>query len=196
LHRLSSAVILGYHGCDRTVAERLLRGEPFIPSANEYDWLGHGIYFWEANPKRGLDFAQQLKERPRGSSKVQHPAVVGAVIDLGLCLDLTTTAGIEHIKSSHTALVEIVARADPPRKLPENSSDGLRRKLDCAVVNLLHDIVRQSGEAPFDTVKGIFVEGEPIYVGSGFHERTHIQVCVRNPEAIKGVFRIPKPDIV
>jgi hypothetical protein len=177
------------------VAEKVLLGEQFIPSSNDYDWLGHGIYFWEANPRRGLDFAHQLMQRQRGASRVKEPAVVGAVIDLGFCLDLTTTAGIDYVKLAHAALLEIVAFADPPRKLPQNSSNGLRRNLDCAVVNLLHDIELQSSRPAFDTVKGIFVEGEPIYAGSGFHEKTHVQICVRNPECIKGVFRVSRPHL-
>jgi hypothetical protein len=44
---------------------------------------------------------------------------------------------------------------------------------------------------PFDTVKGIFQEGAPIYQEAGFREKTHIQICVRDPECIKGVFRVP-----
>ncbi len=39
--------VLAYHGCDAAVAERLLRGEPFRKSENDYDWLGAGVYFWE-----------------------------------------------------------------------------------------------------------------------------------------------------
>jgi len=43
LHRLSTTFVLGYHGCDGDVAEKLIAGEPFEPSDNDYDWLGHGI---------------------------------------------------------------------------------------------------------------------------------------------------------
>lgn len=172
-----------------------MRGERFIPSANEYDWLGHGIYFWEANPQRGLDFARELAKRPRGSSKVTNPDVVGAVIDLGLCLDLTTTAGIDRVRLAYTALRSIVGKAEPPRSLPENNTDGLRRNLDCAVVNTLHDILREAGEAPFDTVKGIFTEGGAAYPGSGFQEKTHIQICVRDSQCIKGVFRVTQDQL-
>lgn len=39
--------VIAYHGCDVETAERLLSGEPFKPSQNDYDWLGEGIYFWE-----------------------------------------------------------------------------------------------------------------------------------------------------
>jgi hypothetical protein len=59
-------------------------------------------------------------------------------------------------------------------------------------VNHLHK-VREIGELQvFDTVKGIFTEGGPIYENSGFYKKTHVQVCVRNLECIKGVFRVPE----
>jgi hypothetical protein len=48
-----------------------------------------------------------------------------------------------------------------------------------------------SGEPAFDTVRGVFMEGERLYPTSGFRRQSHIQICVRNPAAIKGVFRVP-----
>lgn len=65
MHRLSTSFVLGYHGCDRKVGERLLAGEDFRPSENEYDWLGPGVYFWESNPDRALEFAQEAAARKR-----------------------------------------------------------------------------------------------------------------------------------
>ena len=82
--------MLGYHGCDREVAEKLLSGTPFNASANDWDWLGSGVYFWEANPARGLQFAEML-QRWRTETQlapIKEPYVVGAVIELGFCLDL------------------------------------------------------------------------------------------------------------
>ncbi len=49
--------------------------------------------------------------------------------------------------------------------------------------------------AEFDTVRGVFVEGAPIYPTSGFREKTHIQICVSNPGVIKGVFRVSSNDL-
>ena len=63
MHRLSSSFILGYHGCDREVGERLLRDTLFKPSDNDYDWLGPGVCFWEANPQRRFDFAREASKR-------------------------------------------------------------------------------------------------------------------------------------
>jgi hypothetical protein len=86
-------------------------------------------------------------------------------------------------------LSQIAAAAG--RKLPENAPDGLLRRLDCAVIQMVHTIRSDRGDQPIDSVKGVFIEGDPIYEGSGFHEKTHVQIAVRNPECIKGVFRVP-----
>lgn len=80
MHSLSTSFVLGYHGCDKAVGERLLAGEPFKASANTCDWLGRGSYFWEANPRRGLDFAVELKNSRRREVKIDMPFVVGAVM--------------------------------------------------------------------------------------------------------------------
>lgn len=189
MHRLASSFILGYHGCDQAVAEKVLSGVDFKPSQNDFDWLGPGIYFWEANPIRGLEFAEELRHLERGP-KIQTPAVVGAIVELGFCLDLTTSAGVQHVRSAHQRLVQIASAAG--YALPKNSPDQLRRNLDCAVIRLLHDIREEADDAPIDTVRGVFLEGAPIFEGSGFYAKTHIQVCVCNPECIKGVFRIPE----
>jgi hypothetical protein len=186
VHKLASAFILGYHGCDSEDASKLIDGNQFKPSQNDYDWLGHGVYFWESNPKRGLDFARQQKKRFK---KIKTPAVVGAIVDLGLCLDLTTSAGIQQVRSSYTGLKKLTRVAES--ELPKNSDDLLRRNLDCAVIEFLHEVRDEAHDPPIDTVRGVFLEGGPIYEKSGFFEKTHIQICVRNPECIKGVFKVP-----
>ncbi len=182
MHSLSTAFVLGYHGCDRKVGERLLQNETFEPSTNDYDWLGSGIYFWEANPDRAMDWARQVWA---------DPFVVGAVIDPGFCLDLITANGIQAVEEAYSGFQVVVA--DSGAQMPENSGgdDLLLRKLDCAVINFLHAARRLAGKPAFDTVRGVFTEGERIYTNSGFRRKTHIQICVVEPETIKGVFRVP-----
>jgi hypothetical protein len=83
VHSLSTSFVLGYHGCDAEAGEKLLQNVPFQKSKNDYDWLGSGIYFWEANPNRALDWAHELgKRKRRKGSGTFRPFVVGAVIDL------------------------------------------------------------------------------------------------------------------
>ncbi len=189
MHRLTTTFILGYHGCEAAVAERLLAGAPFTVSRNVYDWLGEGIYFWESNPKRGLQFAKELGTK-RPGRPMKTPAVVGAVIDLGLCLDLTTTSGIEQVQAAYGVIRALFKTS--ASELPRNSADHLLRNLDCAVINTLHEIRKIEEDFPVDTVRGVFTEGEPAYPGAAFPERTHIQIAVRNHNVIKGVFRVPR----
>lgn len=193
MHSLSSAFVLGYHGCDAAVGEQLLRNVPFVQSTNDYDWLGSGIYFWEANPNRALDWASdlgRLQKRQRGASF--NPFVVGAVIDLGFCLDLISTNGIEAVEQAHKELVSSASSSGIILPVNEGGQDLLLRRLDCSVIDYLHAAREAQARPSFDTVRGVFTEAKPLYPGSGFHRKTHIQLCVRNPEAIKGVFRVPR----
>ena len=122
MHRLTTTFVLGYHGCDEAVAERLISGEPFQKSINDYDWLGPGIYFWEANPLRGLEFAAELQNAPWGSD-ITTPAVVGAIIDLGFCLDLTTAAGIRQVRAAHASYISNCEQTGDV--IPQNSADAI-----------------------------------------------------------------------
>jgi hypothetical protein len=73
----------------------------------------------------------------------------------------------------------------------------LARRLDCAVIQMLHDIRKDEKNSPgsVDTVFGMFLEGAPIYENSGFRDKTHIQICVCNPACILGVFRVSDDDV-
>lgn len=173
-----------------------MSGKAFKHEKNDWDWLGWGAYFWEANPLRGLEFARELMAHPeRSRSRVYEPAVVGAVIDLGHCLDLTSSMAIRAVQASYGSFVALCAAEG--RAIPANKGgpDLLLRNLDCAVINHLHAIQADQGLKPYDTVRGVFLEGGRIYADAGFHEKTHIQICVRNPDCIKGVFWIPERDL-
>jgi hypothetical protein len=194
VYDLLPSFVLGFHGCDSAVAEAIFAGRSILrPSENDYDWLGHGVYFWENNPARAHAYAEQMRDRPRRrGQRVRQPAVVGAVIDLGCCLNLLDQVMIGLVKEAYEDLVSIAASAD--EELPRNRGghDLLQRFLDCAVLEHLHRSRTMASESlpPFDTVRAVFIEGKPIYPRAGFHEKSHIQICVRTPAAIKGYFRV------
>lgn len=187
MHKLSASFVLAYHGCDRSIAEKLLKNEPFTVSQNDYDWLGEGIYFWEANPMRGLEFAREVANRE--PHRITEPFVVGAILDLGLCLDLTTSAGLQMVRESYEQLTDVYASLG--KTLPRNHLNKFLHPLDCAVVNYIHEIRLRTGQPPVDSVKGIFQEPPALYPGSAFMQKNHIQIAVRNHDCIKGVFRVP-----
>ena len=183
--------VLGYHGCDEALAEDVFAGRAALnPSENDYDWLGWGIYFWEHSPDRAFDFAREVSKRPhhRGQS-ITTPAVVGAVIDLGRCLNLLDTRNIGLVKEAHRLLSATAAAVG--ETLPRNTGgdEWLRRDLDCAVIQSLHAQRERDGEESFNTVRAAFQEGPPLYERSGFREKNHIQIAVRTPACIRGYFR-------
>ena len=144
------------------------------------------MYFWESNPERALEFAREKKGR---GDKIRDPFAIGAVIDLGLCLDLTTKDSIQRLMSAHEVLVQ--AFDADGQKPPVNGPEPWRRRLDCAVIRTLHQVLKTSDAQPIDSVRGVFTEGSPIYAGSAFFEKTHVQIAVLSLECIKAVFRIP-----
>jgi len=86
-----AGLILGFHGCDEKVRNSIVANKNAIllPSESDYDWLGNGVYFWENNYVRALKYAQDFKKNPaKAKSKIKDPSVLGAIIDLGHCLDL------------------------------------------------------------------------------------------------------------
>ncbi|MBA3055034.1 MAG: hypothetical protein FP826_08890 [Sphingomonadales bacterium] len=140
MSRLATAFVLGYHGCDKTVGmEALLRKTELKPSAAGFDWLGKGVYFWEADPRRAMEWAQWKYRR----GDYAEPFVIGAVIDLGNCLDLTVRENLELLGD---AFVGLKAEHDTAgRTLPKNLNvpgdpfqDLLLRYLDDAVIEKVH----------------------------------------------------------
>lgn len=188
-------LIIGFHGCDESLRNDIVQGKVFLkPSTNFYDWLGHGIYFWENNQQRALDFAKNFESNTRSKKVIQTPSVLGAVIDLGFCLDLLDTEYIKFVRESHSTLLQsckTLGLAMPVNRKLAGSNDLLLRNLDCAVIENLHLQRKENALGEFDSVKGVFVEGSPLYEGAGFHEKNHIQLCIRNPNCIKGYF-IPR----
>ncbi len=195
MYRKKTSLLIGFHGCDKRTRDAVINGENLKPSLNTYDWLGNGIYFWEADPQRAYEWAEQAAKRE--SSSVREPAVLGAVIDLGNCLDLMNRLSAETMKFGYEWLKSSCEKRGlemPTNKNVEGNSDLLMRYLDCAVIDIIHETIANNPQIeimPFDSVRGLFLEGNEMYEGSGFKEKTHIQLCIINPNCIKGYF-IPR----
>lgn len=195
----------GYHGCSRKVGRKALtHGLPLAPSNKDYDWLGPGVYFWENDALRAYEWAQAKA----ASGAYDDPFVIGAIIDLGNCLDLLQRENIELLTDAYDSLKLLNEQAGtemPKNKDPKtiNQGDKLLRFRDCAVIRHLHEIIEDKHYndpesedyiEPFDTVRGLFVEGSPAYPQGGFYSRTHTQIAVRNDTCIKGIF-LPRGEI-
>jgi len=190
LNTVQPSLVLGYHGTDTATVKKIIEQKSKLnPSENTYDWLGHGVYFWENDPLRAIEFAEENFKRKKIKKKI---GVIGAIIDLGFCLNLLERSYVDELKASYKFLANIHNKFGT--EIPQNSDPlhldliPLQRNLDCAVIQNLHTMRLESGLKKYDTVRSVFTEGEEIYHNAGFRDKNHIQICVRNTECIKGYF--------
>lgn len=184
-----SRYVLAYHGCDEETARRIVSGaDDLKPSRNDYDWLGHGQYFWEEGYERAMRWAiQEAKATGSAPQRIKIPGVLGAIIDLGHCLDLVQVEYLDLVKDAHDRLLQLfegIQKSPPANKGKEMSL----RKLDCAVFEALHEFRNEASQTPFDTVRAFFTEGDALYPTAGIRKLDHIQICVRNTASIVGYF--------
>lgn len=176
--------IVGYHGCTIEVAERVLRGESFVASANAYDWLGEGIYFWEFGRDRALRWARERHG--------DNAAVVGAWVQLGNCFDLMDTCFTSNLGQAARAYVDKLEADGEPIPHNRGGADLKARFFDCAVINWYLRGLEAVGDR-YQTVRCGFHEGPPAFqhgaLALGIYSETHVQVAVRDPKCIVGVFR-------
>ncbi len=190
-----SSFVLGFHGCDRSTSHSILTGKSrhLRLSENAFDWLGSGIYFWESSHARASEYAVLSTHRPSpGQGTIRKPAVLGAIIDLGNCLDLLDAQYFSLVTDGYLRLKRIFKKSGsrlPVNRAIPGGSERLLRNLDCSVINLIHATRRMQKLPAFDSVRAAFIEGEPLYEGAGFYDKNHIQICVRNSACIKGYFR-------
>ena len=175
-------LIIAYHGCDQAVADAALRGGELKKSDNDYDWLGTGIYFWEHGPARALERAEFMARR----KKVKTPAVIGALIQLGHCFDLLDVRLTENLRLLYPEFEKAMAANGKPR--PVNDSTRKLHRLDCAFLNWAIPFIETARGVKFQTVRGVFIEGEAIYPSAQIFAKSHIQIAVRDPSAIIGYF--------
>ena len=182
-------LVIAYHGCDTRVARDVLdRNHALSPSENDYDWLGHGIYFWEHGPARALEWAEQQKML----GKIKNPAVVGVILHLGNCFDFLDTHFTDLLGAAFGSFEADLHSSQ--QEMPVNSprhagdADNLIRRLDCAVINWTLKLIEpKSGR--FQSVRGVFQEGELAFPNSAIRRKSHIQIAVRDASCIVGYFR-------
>lgn len=200
-------IIIGFHGCDLDIRNKLVNYPDQIEiSTKPHDWLGHGMYFWENNYTRAMEWAE---ERVR-AGKIKQAAVLGAVLQLGRCCDFLDSKFTAMVSKFYDATAEEYLKTG--KTMPENldskedrHNQKLVRLLDCTVIENMHKLttarykkdIAEKGysDSPiFDSTRGAFYEGGPAFKGAGIAQKSHIQVCIRNKNCIKGFF-IPRKEV-
>jgi len=185
LYQRHSSFLLGFHGTEKSIVDHVISGNSHLKkSEGRYEWLGHGVYFWENDPQRGLEWAQTGNSK----SKIKEAAVIGAILDLGFCLDLTTRAALDEVAKAYETLRDSYAAAGEKLPLNTGGRDKGKRELDCQVIQALHDYRKEKGLEAYDSVRAPFPEDAELFEGAGFKKNNHIQIAIINPSCIKGYF--------
>ena len=184
LYSASPHLIIGFHGCDEKTRDHLLTKPNEIKISKEkYDWLGNGMYFWENNYERALQWAKEKQKR----GELNKPAVIGAVLQLSYCCDFLDSGYINTLRYYYSLMKALYINAG--ETLPVNKDlssddykDKILRELDCAVIEFMHaEIQRQAKDEIqakgytnikiFDSVRGVFTEGGPALKVQDFLKR-------------------------
>lgn len=194
-------LVIAFHGCDESIRNQLLLEPDAIKKSQKpYDWLGHGMYFWENNLLRAHQWAKDKEER----GEIKKAAVLGAVLSLDRCFDLIDSKFTELLATYYQSMranYQLIGWELPKNRdiKKDEFKDKILRELDCTVIEYMHQEIRKESERdedfkPFDSVRGLFTEGGPAFPGAGVQLKNHIQICIRNQNCIKGFFK-PRQEI-
>nr|WP_315183532.1 hypothetical protein [uncultured Albidiferax sp.] len=197
----SGQLVVAYHGCDVTLRDALVSGRTahLLHSNNKYDWLGSGAYFFENDFERALLFAQNAHAHPAKrytAIPIATPAVVGAILCISRCLDMTTQDGIREYTHALKPLLQGFAEKNTPPPTNHAASlddtEVILRELDRSVFEFIHQARESRPELPnFQAVRGAFQQGKALSDASGFKENTHIQIALRDDSCVLGWFLPP-----
>ena len=115
--------------------------------------------------------AAEHPERQLTKGRIDSPFVIGAVIDLRNCLDLSHQQGIREASEALEGLRVSRQGKELPKnkKANDDDDDYIVRNLDRAIVNYLHSLRRLAKLVPYDTVRSPFSQGqplaEPVFIG-------------------------------
>ncbi len=165
---------IGYHGTTLSAAQSIVT-DGFLPSNSPWEWLGHGIYFWQDAPNRAREWARDWHARKGYEGPI---AVVAARIDLHAFVDLLDQVDMD--------LVSAYARKFEIRMAQLGSR--LKNKypvhrLDCAIFNFLTNVLSSRGRA-VRGYRAACVEGKAITTDSPIYDRSHLQLAVIDQDAI------------
>lgn len=184
MYDIKPNMIIGFHGCEASVRDALLNNPNEIKiSRKPFDWLGHGMYFWENNYERALQWARDKKSR----GAIKEPAVIGAVLYLGYCCDFLDRKYIQLLAQTFVGMEERYSKSG--KVLPSNKDlpndlhkDKIMRHLDFAAIEFLHDYIfvevqldiqtkGYTNHKIFDTTRGVFTEGGPHSKAQGYSQK-------------------------
>jgi hypothetical protein len=182
-------IVVAYHGTSMLAAKQILN-EGFVASANPYDWLGDGSYFFQevdGFPHTAFEHAQAWASRHHG----RDAAVIRATVELVDCMDLLDHGWASRLRLAHDNLTERARKLG--RSLPRQA--GGNHGLDRLLINYVAGVLRDSGK-PVRSVRACFGEdSRAAFPGSSLFDLTHIQIAVRDAGVILNTELVMPPNL-
>ncbi|ACG78799.1 conserved hypothetical protein [Phenylobacterium zucineum HLK1] len=187
-----SRIVTAYHGTLYEQACAMAEGRFDARPRSKARWLGSGLYFFEGNPEAAAYYATR-----RAMQKNGRPGILRADIDLTTCLDLTATSRQEVVRTAHRIMVadgsiDRLQITQKPFELQNGDvragwfgdyKDYGRNELDFAVIERAVQLAREQQNIVYETVRGAFIEGGPLYKDSWLYSGAHVAITVREPPA-------------
>lgn len=201
-------LVNGFHGTTNVAADEIVANQVFIHDERDWHWLGRGVYFWQDAPLRAWDWGIQKAlddQRRVPRNPPFSPAVVTVTLDITECVDLLDIERMGVIREAwniarSARLVQLPRQIGPHEALrPETSIErftawlmGIRRRRygnNCSDFHVMNAAVRllRDRRLPCQVVRAAFMEGSPVYPGSWFLDRSHVQVAVVDPRELPSV---------
>lgn len=187
---VTTIMVYGYHGTSRERASIILRTREVVASANEYDWLGRGSYFWQDAPARAYDYARQ--PRVRRSLGTTEVTAIGTLIALpvGDCVDLLDILWSERVRAAFASLQEW--RALFGEAVASQDPEAGRHPLDRAVLDHMVTLRLERGQR-IRAVRATYREGEPLFKNSALYSRGHVQIAIRDETLLQILWEEAEP---
>lgn len=164
-------MVIAHHGTSAAAASAIA-SSGFRVSANQWDWLGDGAYFWQDNYPRAARWA---KDHFEGGA-----AVITVDVSLDDCLDLTQEPWFAFLQRHADKI--LATRGE--LKLPALRQRGLFHGKDRYVINFVAEVMEAAG-TPFKSVRAAFAEGDPLHPESEIFSLSHVQIAVRDISAVQ-----------
>lgn len=182
-------MLVGFHTTEFDVADSVVNKNIRIDgNRDEKEWLGKGVYVWPDSVEMALAWV-----RIGVANKwLKSPAIIKYDIDPGLCLDVNNEKNYAELREAYNYLKDAHSKLNSDMPVNERILNGvpINRFLDCFVIETV-DFLRRVKKLPrYDTVKGMFEDGQPVFPGAAVKDKTHIQMAVRNHNCLS------KPTIV
>ena len=118
----------------------------------------------------------------------EQPAVIGATIRLGRCLNLLDTGKSRGLVRAY----DYIGLHLGQRRMPRNTATGAHF-LDCEVIDTFCQMAIEENSYSYQTVRGCYPEGKPVYEGSKILDLTHVQIAVRDSSCISRIHLVQSP---